>query len=102
VKQLVSQIPWGYIVRIMQKVKDQAARAFYIHQTIAHGWSRAVLVHQIESRLHRRQGKALNNFDRPSIDERALPFEERPEGRSLRAAQVAQYPGVAVRPVQAT
>lgn len=64
VKQLVSQIPWGHIVRIMQKVKDATARAFYIHQTIAQGWSRAVLVHQIESRLHRRQGKALNNFDR--------------------------------------
>lgn len=64
VKQLVSQIPWGHIVRLMQKVKDAAAREFYVRQTIAHGWSRAVLVHQIESRLHRRQGKALNNFDR--------------------------------------
>ena len=51
VKQLVSLIPWGHIVRIMQKVKDRAAREFYIRQTITHGWSRAVLVHQIESRL---------------------------------------------------
>ena len=64
VKQLVSLIPWGHIVRIMQKVKDREAREFYIRQTIAHGWSRSVLVHQIESRLHRRQGRALNNFDR--------------------------------------
>lgn len=64
VQQLVAQIPWGHILQIQQKVKDHAARAFYIHQTLANGWSRAVLVHQIESRLHRRQGKALNNFDR--------------------------------------
>ena len=64
VQQLVAQIPWGYILQIQQKVKNRTARAFYVHQTIAHGWSRAVLVHQIESGLHRRQGKALNNFDR--------------------------------------
>lgn len=64
VQQLVAQIPWGHILQIQQKVKAPDARAFYIHQTLAHGWSRAVLVHQIESRLHRRQGKALNNFDR--------------------------------------
>lgn len=64
VQQLVAQIPWGHILQIQQKVKNPAAREFYIRQTIAHGWSRAVLVHQIESRLHRRQGKALNNFDR--------------------------------------
>jgi len=51
VKQLVSQIPWGHIVRVMQKLKDPAEREFYIRQTVVHGWSRAVLVHQIESGL---------------------------------------------------
>lgn len=64
VQQLVAQIPWGHILQILNKVKKKASREFYIQQTIAHGWSRAVLVHQIESGLHRRQGKALNNFDR--------------------------------------
>jgi predicted nuclease of restriction endonuclease-like (RecB) superfamily len=64
VKQLVSQIPWGHIVRVMQKLKVPAEREFYIHQAIAHGWSRSVLVHQIESGLYGRQGQALNNFDR--------------------------------------
>jgi predicted nuclease of restriction endonuclease-like (RecB) superfamily len=64
VKQLVSQIPWGHIVRVMQKLKDPAEREFYLRQATVHGWSRAVLVHQIESGLHRRQGQALNNFDR--------------------------------------
>ena len=39
-------------------------RIWYVKATIQHGWSRNVLVHQIESgRLHR-QGKAVANFDR--------------------------------------
>ena len=33
-------------------------------QAIEHGWSRNVLVHQIESRLFNRQGKAITNFRR--------------------------------------
>jgi predicted nuclease of restriction endonuclease-like (RecB) superfamily len=64
VKQLVSQIPWGHIIRIMQMVKDPSERQWYIHKTMEHGWSRPVLVHQIESGLCRRQGKAITNFDR--------------------------------------
>jgi predicted nuclease of restriction endonuclease-like (RecB) superfamily len=63
VQQLVAQIPWGHILHILQTVKNPAEREFYIRQTIANGWSRAVLVHQIESGLFSRQGKALNNFD---------------------------------------
>jgi len=64
VKQLVSQIPWGHIIRIMQMVKDPSERQWYIHKTMEHGWSRPVLVHQIESGLCHRQGKAITNFDR--------------------------------------
>jgi predicted nuclease of restriction endonuclease-like (RecB) superfamily len=33
-----------------------------VRAALQHGWSRNVLVHQIESRLHRRQGKAQTNF----------------------------------------
>lgn len=40
------------------------ARVWYIRQTIQHGWSCPVLVHQIESALYRRQGNALTNFSR--------------------------------------
>jgi len=64
VQQAVAQIPWGHIQQILQRIKAPAEREFYIRQTAALGWSRAVLVHQIESALHHRQGKALNNFDR--------------------------------------
>src|SRR5579863_7233451 len=64
VQQLVAQIPWGHNVRILDRVKAPEDRIWYAKATIQHGWSRDVLVHQIESgRLHR-QGKAVANFDR--------------------------------------
>ena len=62
VQQLVAQIPWGHNVRILDYVKNPAEREWYIRQTIQNGWSRNVLVHQIESGLYQRQGKALTNF----------------------------------------
>jgi predicted nuclease of restriction endonuclease-like (RecB) superfamily len=64
VQQLVAQIPWGHNVRILDAINDPAGREWYMRQTVEHGWSRNVLVHQIESGLYRRQGKALTNFTR--------------------------------------
>jgi predicted nuclease of restriction endonuclease-like (RecB) superfamily len=64
VQQLVAQIPWGHNLKILDAVSDSAEREWYIRQTIEHGWSRSVLVHQIESGLYSRQGKALTNFER--------------------------------------
>lgn len=64
VQEALAQITWYHNITILDKVKDRTAREFYVHQTALHGWSRNVLVHQIESGLHLRQGKALNNFDR--------------------------------------
>jgi predicted nuclease of restriction endonuclease-like (RecB) superfamily len=63
VQQLVAQIPWGHNVRILDAVKDDDERLWYIQQTIENGWSRAVLEYQIESKLYQRQGKAITNFD---------------------------------------
>jgi predicted nuclease of restriction endonuclease-like (RecB) superfamily len=54
----------GHIVRLLDYVKVPAEREWYIRQTIENGWSRNVLVQQIESKLYRRQGKALTNFSR--------------------------------------
>jgi predicted nuclease of restriction endonuclease-like (RecB) superfamily len=62
VKQLVSHLPWGQIIRLMQLVKEPAERDFYIRAAIEHGWSRSILELQIEQQAHKRQGEALNNF----------------------------------------
>jgi predicted nuclease of restriction endonuclease-like (RecB) superfamily len=64
VQQLVGQIPWGHNVALLQKVKDPAAREWYARATVQHGWSRNILIHQIEGRLIERQGQATSNFDR--------------------------------------
>lgn len=55
VQQLVAQIPWGHNVRILDYIENPVERAWYIDQTIKNGWSRNVLVHQIESKLYHRQ-----------------------------------------------
>lgn len=64
VQQVVAQIPWGHNVRLLDSVKDFQERLWYAQQTVLYGWSRAVLVHQIESGLYHRQGEAIANFDR--------------------------------------
>jgi len=61
--QPVAEIPWGHNVWLLEKVKDPAERLWYVQHTLLHGWSRPVLVHQIETGLYNRQGKAVTNFD---------------------------------------
>ena len=63
VQQAAAQIPWFHNCVILDKIKDQAEREFYIRKTIENGWSRNVLEIQIETGLHLRQGKAITNFD---------------------------------------
>ena len=63
-QQLAAQIPWFHNCVILDRVKSPAEREWYIRQTVQNGWSRNVLVHQIESGLYRRQGKVLTNFTR--------------------------------------
>jgi len=64
VQQAAAQIPWFHNCILLDKVKDQKERAWYIGKTIENGWSRAVLVHWIESDLYQRQGKARTNFEK--------------------------------------
>ena len=64
-QQPVSQltaIPWGHNLAIIAKCKTHAEALYYVQQTQAHGWSRSVLTHQIESGLYQREGRALTNF----------------------------------------
>lgn len=64
IQQVAGQIPWFHNCVLLDKVKDTAERQWYIQKTIEHGWSRSILVHQIELRLYHRQGKATTNFNR--------------------------------------
>ena len=63
-QQVAVQLPWFHNVTILTKVKDSLEREWYLRACTEHGWSRNVLLHQIESGLYHRQGKALTNFAR--------------------------------------
>lgn len=64
VQQLAAQMPWFHNCALLDKVKSPSEREWYIRQTIQNGWSRSILIHQIESGLHKRQGQAISNFSR--------------------------------------
>lgn len=64
-QQLVAEIPWGHNLAILAKVKEHAQRLWYVQQTIQNGWSRNVLVHQIESDLYSRQVAAVKTTNFP-------------------------------------
>jgi predicted nuclease of restriction endonuclease-like (RecB) superfamily len=62
-RQLVAEIPWGQNLVIMSRVKNMEEREFYIRGTIQFGWSRNVLIHQIEANAHKHgKIKKLHNF----------------------------------------
>lgn len=55
-KQAVSQLPWGHIIVLMQKIKDEHAREWYAQNTLQNNISRDVLIMHIEQDLYSRQG----------------------------------------------
>jgi predicted nuclease of restriction endonuclease-like (RecB) superfamily len=59
----IFQIPWGHNLVIISKSASHKEALFYIDKTIENNWSRAVLVHQIETGLYNRQSKAISNFE---------------------------------------
>jgi len=81
VQQVVGQIPWGHNLRILDLLKDRDDREWYVRAALQHGWSRNVLVHQIETGLRHREGKAQSNFT-----------QTLPPGQSDLAQQVLKDP----------
>ena len=66
----LAQLSWYHHITLLDKVKDPATRLFYIEHAVKNGWSRDVMVWQIDNKLHKRQGKAITNFDH------TLPFPQ--------------------------
>ena len=55
----------GHNVVLLDKVADKAERLWYAEQSRKNGWSRNVLVHQVESGLYQRQAlvEKVSNFE---------------------------------------
>jgi predicted nuclease of restriction endonuclease-like (RecB) superfamily len=70
VQRTVAQIPWRSNITLLDKLEDPKLRLWYAQKTIEYGFGKDMLVIQIESKLHLRQGSALHNF------EQTLPPQE--------------------------
>ena len=62
VQGVLAQITWYHNLALLDKLKNPEERLWYARATLEYGWSRNVLVHQIETNLYERQGKAMSNF----------------------------------------
>lgn len=65
VQEVLAQITWYHNIALMDKIKNKDACIWYAKESIKNGWSRNVLVHQIESGLYERQAIAqkISNFE---------------------------------------
>ena len=53
-QQPVAQIPWGSIITIMEKSKSHNEMLWYINVTYQNGWSRSMVLNQIEMKAYER------------------------------------------------
>lgn len=58
----LAQLPWYHHLALLDRLATPEDRLWYAAKAVEHGWSRNVLVAQIDARLHRRQGRAITNF----------------------------------------
>ena len=62
-QSLVGEIAWTHNLAIMSKCKDPLEREFYIRMTRRFGWSRNVLIHQIDNQSYEKSLLGQTNFD---------------------------------------
>lgn len=60
----IFSIPWGHHTEIIAKCKSVDEALFYVNKTIENGWSRAMLLNFLDTKLYLAEGKAITNFDR--------------------------------------
>ncbi|MDI6792620.1 MAG: PDDEXK nuclease domain-containing protein [bacterium] len=61
---LVAEIGWTHNLIIMEKCKDDLQREFYIRMTRKFGWTKNVLIHQIENQAYEKTLLGQTNFDK--------------------------------------
>ena len=64
VQPLVAQIGWTHNLIILQRCKDPLEREFYLRMTKKFGWTKNVLIHQIENQSYEKTLLGQTNFDR--------------------------------------
>lgn len=51
----VAELPWTHNYILLEKIKDKNKRLWYATECIKNGWSKSILIHQIELNLYERQ-----------------------------------------------
>lgn len=62
VQGVLAQLPWYHHLALLDKLGDADDRRWYAAKALEHGWSRNVLVMQIETAARRRSAQAVTNF----------------------------------------
>lgn len=60
----LAQLSWYHNMTLLQKCPDEKQRLWYAAEALENGWSRDMMVFQIERKLFERQGSAPTNFQR--------------------------------------
>ena len=60
---LVGEVGWAHNLVIMGRCKDPLEREFYLRMTRKFGWSKSVLIHQIENQSYEKALLSQTNFD---------------------------------------
>ncbi|MCE2812120.1 MAG: PDDEXK nuclease domain-containing protein [Planctomycetaceae bacterium] len=60
---LVREIGWSHNIAIMERCSDPLEREFYLRMTGKFGWSKNVLIHQIENQSYEKSLLGQTNFD---------------------------------------
>lgn len=60
---LVAEIGWSHNIVILEKVKNDLEREFYIKMTKKFGWTKNVLIHQIDNKTYQKYLLNQTNFD---------------------------------------
>jgi predicted nuclease of restriction endonuclease-like (RecB) superfamily len=61
---LVREIGWSHNLIILERCKDPLEREFYLRMTRKFGWSKNVLIHQIENQTYEKTLLGQTNFDK--------------------------------------
>jgi predicted nuclease of restriction endonuclease-like (RecB) superfamily len=62
VQEVLAQLPWHHNITLLEKLNTEEERLWYARKAYEHGWSRNILVIQIEIKSYNRKGKSQNNF----------------------------------------
>ena len=64
VQPLVAQIGWTQNLIVLQRCRDPLEREFYIRMTKKFGWTKNVLIHQIDNQSYEKTLLGQTNFDK--------------------------------------